>query len=159
MSQSEEQELWDPALRRKIRNEQRSIITQIHSKQKEVGFVFHFIAHVLTENREDMKLPDQLLKDVRSLDKLMDNVVATKEAAIDAEGFRLLSAIGREQVEQTHGSLVQFEASTYAEKLVAYMGGRRGVSAGKEGIGRLNWVQLGDRAARAFNRPPVTNFL
>ena len=96
---------------------------------------------------------------MKSLDTLRNKVVAPKEAAIDSEGFRLLSAIGREQVEATHGSLIQFDTSTYAEKLITYMGGRRGAAGGKEGIGPLNWVQLGDRAAQAFNKPPSNNFL
>ena len=107
-----------------------------------------------------MVLPEELLKHVCSLDELLNNVVATKEAAIDAEGFRLLSAIGREQVEQTHGSLVQFESTTYAEKLVTYMGGGRGLVSGEgRGARRLNWDKLGDRAASAFRSHPKTNFL
>jgi hypothetical protein len=112
------------------------------------------------ENREDIVLAEDLLKHVCKLDHLMGSVVATKEAAIDAEGFRLLSAIGREQVEQTHGALIQFEASTYAEKLITFMGGRRGLSSGGErGGDRLHWDKVGDRAAVAFSRPPTTNFL
>ena len=80
--------------------------------------------------------------------------MASKEAAIDSEGFRLLSAIGREQVEATQGSLIQFDMTTYAEKLVTLMGGRRDTSEGE-----LDWVGHGDRSASVFRKPPVTNFL
>ena len=85
----------------------------------------------------------------------MKNVVAPREAAIDAEGFRLLSSIGREQVEATHGDLIQFDASNYAEQLVTFMGGRRGAG----GVGDLNWTKLGDRAVKMFRTAPTTNFL
>lgn len=88
-----------------------------------------------------------------SLNILYKDVVASKEAAIDSEGFRLLSAIGREQVEATQGSFIQFDTTSYAEKLVTYMGGRRGTTKD------LNWARLGDRAATVFRKPPLTNFL
>lgn len=115
-----------------------------------VGFTF------LAEQREDITLPDQLLKHVKNLDKLLTDVVAPKEAAVDSEGFRLISAIGREQVEATHGSLVQFDTTTYAEKLVTYMGGRRGTG---DDTRSLNWTRLGSRVAKTFRRPPATNFM
>ena len=104
------------------------------------------------ENREDITLPEKLMKQVKCLDKLMTNVVASKEAAIDAEGFRLLSTIGREQVEATHGNLIQFDSSTYAEKLITFMGGRRGTK-------ELQWEDLGEKVANVFNKPPPPNFL
>ena len=150
-SQSEDG-LWDPALRRRIRKEQRKIIEDVHSKLYwELWSCFTF----LTEEREDITLPDQLLKHVKNLDKLLTDVVAPKEAAVDSEGFRLISAIGREQVEATHGSLVQFDTTTYAEKLVTYMGGRRGAEESRS----LNWTRLGSRIAKTFRRPPAINFM
>lgn len=100
-----------------------------------------------------MTLPDQLIKHVDALDILMKDVVAPREAAIDSEGFRLLSAIGREQVEATHGQLIQFDAANYAEQLVTFMGGRRGAE------GHLDWTKLGDRAAKMFHMAPTINFL
>ncbi len=87
----------------------------------------------------------------------MKDVVAPREAAIDSEGFRLLSSIGREQVEARHGDLIEFEASIYAEKLVTFMGGRRGTVGGE--LGKLNWNTLGDRAERMIRIAPTTNFL
>ena len=57
-------------------------------------FDFDFI-----ENRDDITIPDELIKRVNSLDTIYQNIVASKEAAIDSEGIRLLSSIGREQVE------------------------------------------------------------
>lgn len=116
----------------------------------------------ILENRDDITLAAQLVSCVESLNAVFSDVVAPKEAAIDSEGFRLLSAIGREQVEATHGSLIRFDTTSYAEKLVTYMGGRRGASGGGSGQGQashLNWVQLGERALWVFNRPPTTNFL
>ena len=104
-------------------------------------------------SRDDMSLSKGLMQHVSSLNKLLTDVVGSKEAAIDSEGFRLLSAIGREHVEATHGNLIQFDTATYTEKLVTYMGGRRG--AGEH----LNWARLGDRAAKAFHKPPSVNFL
>lgn len=97
----------------------------------------------------------ELVQRVNQLDSLLRNVESTREAAIDSEGFRLLTAIGREQVEATHGNLIQFDTNSYAEKLVTFMGGRRGV-AGARG---LDWAKLGDRAAVAFRTPPASDFL
>ena len=112
------------------------------------------------ENREDITLPDELIKQVNKLDKYLHNdIVATKEAAIDSEGFRLLSAIGREQVESAHGNLIQFDNITFMEKLVTYMGGRRGHGSASRGDVTLDWSKLGDRASLVFNRPPPTNFV
>ena len=48
--------------------------------------------------------------------------MSTREAAIDAEGFQLLSAIGKEQAECTAGELV-FDPVIFAEKLVREGGG------------------------------------
>jgi hypothetical protein len=57
------------------------------------NFLFYF-----TGNRDDITIPDELIKRVNSLDTIYQNIVASKEAAIDSEGIRLLSSIGREQV-------------------------------------------------------------
>lgn len=46
------------------------------------------------------------------------DVVSTREAAIDAEGFQLLSSIGKKQVESSVGELV-FDPVVFAEKLVS----------------------------------------
>lgn len=51
-----------------------------------------------TENRDDITIPDELIKRVDSLDTIYQNIIASREAAIDSEGIRLLSSIGREQV-------------------------------------------------------------
>ena len=118
---------------------------------------FRSIRTFSVENRDDISLPLELIKHVDSLNNLYSKVVASKEAAIDSEGFRLLSAIGREQVEATQGSLIQFDTTTYAEKLVTYMGGRHGTTGGE--VGHINWATLGDKAATVFRKPPVTNFL
>ena len=91
-----------------------------------------------------------------NLDDIYEKVVASKEAAIDSEGIRLLSSIGREQVETTHGELIQFDTVSYAEKLVTFMGGRRGDLSSHP---CLNWEKLGERAAKAFRRAPVVSFL
>ncbi len=117
------------------------------------------LPHFMAENREDITLPDQLLKHLRDLDKLNRNVVACKEAALDSECFRLISDVGRQQAEATHGSLLQFDTDTYAEKLVTFMGGRRGAIRGQEGIGQLDWAKLGERAGEAFHRPPSISFM
>jgi len=86
--------------------------------------------------------------------------VATKEAAIDSEGFRLLSAIGREQVEAAHGNLIQFDNITFMEKLVTHMGGRRGGQSSADPADlNLDWEMLGDQASVAFRRAPPTNFV
>lgn len=106
-------------------------------------------------NRDDITIPDELIKRVASLDTIFENVVASKEAAIDSEGIRLLSSIGREQVETTHGELIQFDTVSYAEKLVTFMGGRRGDSD----CARLNWEKLGERAMKVFRKPPTVSFL
>lgn len=118
--------------------------------------IFSENSSLWTETRDEIALPEALTSHVDKLDSLYKDVVASKEAAIDSEGFCLLSAIGREQVEATHGSLIQFQTVTYAEKLVTYMGGRRG---GAEQLRSLNWSKLGERAAVIFNRPPQVNFL
>lgn len=47
------------------------------------------------------------------------DVVTPREAAIDAEGFQLLSSIGKEQVESSVGELV-FDPVVFAEKLVSH---------------------------------------
>ena len=48
---------------------------------------------------------------------MFEGVVATREAAIDAEGFQLISAVGKEQAECSAGELV-FDPVVFAEKLV-----------------------------------------
>ena len=106
-----------------------------------------------TERREEITLPDELIKQVNCLDNLKKNVVASREAAIDSEGFRVLSAIGREQVESVQGELVRFDPVVYAEKLVTYMGGRRGDSD------NLDWSKLGRRSMRVFRKVPTPTFL
>lgn len=151
----------DSKLRRKIRTEQRQIINDVHSKKHLVLIKAHSMVQLLVScpagNRDDMTIPTDLVKSVKGLDNLFKKVVAPKEAAIDAEGFRLLSSIGREQVESAHGSLVEFDSASYAEKLITHMGGRHG-SSGVQ-LGNLKWAQLGDQAAIAFHKPPTTNFL
>ena len=112
---------------------------------------------VCAENRDDITIPDELIRRVESLDTIYENVVASKEAAIDSEGIRLLSSIGREQVETTHGELIQFDTVSYAEKLVTFMGGRRGDFGASHP--RLDWEKLGERAMRAFKRAPAVTFL
>ena len=106
-------------------------------------------------NRDEITIPDELIKRVKSLDSIYAKVVASKEAAIDSEGIRLLSSIGREQVETTHGELIQFDTASYAEKLVTFMGGRRGDADNPH----LDWVKLGERAMKAFRKPPTVSFL
>ena len=106
-----------------------------------------------TERREEITLPDELIKQVNCLDNLKKNVVASREAAIDSEGFRVLSAIGREQVESVQGELVRFDPVVYAEKLVTYMGRRRGDSD------NLDWSKLGRRSMRVFKKVPTPTFL
>ena len=111
--------------------------------------------HTFAEHRDDITIPDELIKRVHSLDNIYADIVASKEAAIDSEAIRLLSSIGREQVETTHGELIQFDTTSYAEKLVTFMGGRRG---GGENA-RLDWEKLGERAMKAFRKPPTVSFL
>ena len=77
----------------------------------------------------------------------MKDVVAPREAAIDSEGFRLLSAIGREQVEATHGDLIQFDASNYAEQLVTFMEGAGGPREDQEGGGAPQLDQAGRQSS------------
>lgn len=75
--------------------------------------------HTLTGNRDDITLPEELLKRMKELNKVFLNVVGSREAAIDAEGLQLLSTIGREQVESTHSELINFDPVVFAEKLVS----------------------------------------
>ena len=70
-----------------------------------------------TEHREEITLPDELVRRVKKINTVFEGVVSTREAALDAEGFQLLSTIGREQAESTTGELV-FDPVIFAEKLV-----------------------------------------
>lgn len=129
-------------------------------------------------NRDTITLPDELLRRVDGLNDLFRNVVAPREACIDSEGIRVLSAIGREQVESTQGEVVQFDSTVFAEKLVSlpppsessssppclflhqvtFMGGRRG--AGDEvDFHMLNWELLGEKASTVFRRVCTPSFL
>ena len=72
----------------------------------------------LLEHREEITLPDELLRRVKSINKIFKKVEAPREAAIDAEGFQLLSAIAKEQVESCAGELV-FDPIIFTEKLVS----------------------------------------
>jgi len=45
-----------------------------------------------------MSVPEKLLEKLDDMNTKFQDVVATKEASIDSEGFLLLSEIGREQV-------------------------------------------------------------
>ncbi len=53
---------------------------------------------IFTGNREDITIPEKLVEKLETMNNLFSDVVAPKEAALDAEGFLLLSTIGREQV-------------------------------------------------------------
>jgi len=112
----------------------------------------------LTERREEITLPDELIKKVSELDNIFKDVVASREAVIDSEGFRILSAIGREQVDSVQGELIQFDTIVFAEKLVTYMGGRR-ADIDNPSDARLDWSKLGRRAMRAYRRAPTPTFL
>lgn len=67
------------------------------------------------------------------MNEVFKDMVASREVAIDSEGFKLLSAIGREQVESKTGDLV-FDPQLFTEKLVCvWVGGRFGLEIqGKE---------------------------
>ena len=118
----------------------------------------HISPFLLTERREEITLPDELIRQVSDLDNIFKDVVASREAVIDSEGFRILSAIGREQVDSVQGELIQFDTIVYAEKLVTYMGGRRAdVDNPREA--QLDWRKLGRRAMRACRRAPTPSFL
>ena len=56
---------------------------------------------------------------VQGMNKVFSQVIASREAAIDAEGFQLLSAIGKEQVEGSAGRLI-FDPILFTDKLVLY---------------------------------------
>ena len=77
---------------------------------------------LLPEHREEITLPDELVKRVHGMNEVFLDMVAPREAAIDSEGFQLLSAIGREQVESKTGDLV-FDPHLFTEKLVGGRGG------------------------------------
>ena len=83
--------------------------------------ITHINAHIhaLTERRDEITLPDELVKKMKECNDLYKDVVASREAVIDSEELRLLSEIGREQVESTHGELISFHTEEYAEKLVS----------------------------------------
>ena len=69
------------------------------------------------EHREEITLPDELIRRVKKINSVFEGVVSTREAALDAEGFQLLSTIGREQAESSSGELV-FDPVIFTEKLV-----------------------------------------
>ena len=130
-------------------------------------------------NRDAITLPDELLKRVDGLNELFKNVIAPREACIDSEGIRVLSAIGREQVESTQGEVVQFDTTVFAEKLVSlllsspghslspphlflhqvtFMGGRRGAGDDVD-FHLLKWGSLGEKASTVFRRVCTPSFL
>ena len=74
---------------------------------------------VFLEHREEITKPQDLLPRVKDMNSVFEGVVSTREAAIDAEGFKLLSSIGKEQAEASAGELV-FDPLIFAEKLVSY---------------------------------------
>lgn len=76
----------------------------------------HSLPH--SEHREEITLPDELVRRVKKMNDVFKDVVSTREAAIDAEGFHLMSCIGKEQVESSVGELV-FDPIVFAEKLVS----------------------------------------
>ena len=157
----EEDEKSDESFRRQLRKEQRELINELHSKcsfvqviQLECNKVFDVVCISLftAENRENITIPENLLSQVQALDSKFRDVVSTNEAAIDARGFRLISSIGREQVESLHGDMLQFDTNKFAEKLITFMGGRRGGE-------QLDWTKLGERVSGVFNKAPVVTFL
>lgn len=133
-------ERWEPAYRRELRREYREFIDETKKR------------------RDEITLPDELIRNTHKLNQMLDRVVATREASIDSEGFRLLSAIGREQVESTHGELIRFDTIVYAEKLVTFMGGRTG-GLEQSDHSHLDWARLGERALRVFKKAPTPDFL
>lgn len=62
-------------------------------------------------------MPDEFVKHVKEMNTVYRDIVAPREAALDAEGFKLLSTIGREQAEASAGELV-FDPLVFCEKLV-----------------------------------------
>ena len=63
-------------------------------------------------------MPDDLVRHIHRINSVFERVVSTREAAIDAEGFLLLSSIGKEQAESSAGELV-FDPVIFSEKLVS----------------------------------------
>ena len=101
-----------------------------------------------------MSLQD-LTTNVQKLDSIQKEVVATKEASIEAEGFKLLSNIGQKQVEHFTGEAINFDVAVFAEKLITFMGGRREGATGQD----LDWSKLGQRALTVFKRAPTFSFM
>ncbi len=107
-----------------------------------------------SERREEITLPDELLKQLQKSDDLFKNIVSSREAALDSETLRTISEIAREQVETTTSEVINFDSVAFAERLVTCMGGRRGAEPS-----RLDWVGLGITARRAFKTAPSPSFV
>lgn len=109
------------------------------------------------ERREEITIPEELLKQLKKSDKLFPGIVSSREAALDSENIRVISEIAREQVETTTAEVINFDSVAFAEKLVTRMGGRR---AGEQSnLTRLDWMGLGMSARRAFKTAPSPSFL
>ena len=77
------------------------------------------VGHFASGHRDEITIASELVRRVRDADKLFEEVVASREAAIDAEHFKMLSEIARERAQSARGELVTFDPIEYTEKLVS----------------------------------------
>ena len=88
-----------------------------HTSRNEWIYFYTRVFFLCTEHRDELTMPDDLVRHIHQINNVFERVVSTREAAIDAEGFLLLSTIGRENAESTAGDLI-FDPVIFSEKLV-----------------------------------------
>lgn len=136
-SQGSHDDKWDPNVRRRLRQKLREELNDTH------------------RNRDDITIPEELLKRLKKGDSLYEQVVSTREAVLDSENFKTLSEIACHQSENARGELIKFDPILFREKLITYMGGR---SRDTLSLQNLDWHVLGERALKAFKSTPCVNF-
>ncbi|XP_058507727.1 non-structural maintenance of chromosomes element 4 homolog A [Solea solea] len=141
----------DPTLRKAVRSRYRDLINSIQ------------------QNREDMLSPsnNRLTEVLEEANNLFNDVRQSREAALDAQLLVLATDLGKEKASQMLAEGSAFDTSTFAERLLSFMGLNRLEEDEDENNGGTAdgylppdaWHKLARRAECCFRTAPSFHFM
>lgn len=139
----------DPAIRKEIRSKYRDLINSVQ------------------QNREDMLSPsnNKLTEVLEEANKLFKDVRQPREAALDAQLLVVATDLGKEKASQLFAEGSSFDAATFAEHLLSFMGLNRlerGEDEEQNGDGYLPndaWDRVARAAECCFRTAPTFHYM
>lgn len=139
----------DPAMRKEIRSKYRDLINSVQ------------------QNREDMLSPsnNKLTEVLEEANKLFKDVRQPREAALDAQLLVVATDLGKEKASQLFAEGSSFDAATFAEHLLSFMGLNRlenGEDEEQNGDGYLPndaWDRVAHAAEYCFKTAPTFHYM